>query len=408
MKTNQAMKKSILWNTSGSIFYYFCQWAITILVVRLSKDYIAAGNLSLAMTTSSTFSAISLFSMRNFQISDITEKYNNKIYVGSRIVTCFLAYFMCTIWIFANSYSLLQRICIEAFMLIRIAEAMVDVLHGVAQKHWRYDLIGKSFFLRGILTILSFVLLIITTSDLKLTLVIMAALNLCCAIFFDLYQVKKIDVVTPVLKNKKVVQLLKECLPIVIFNFLLSLINLIPKLVLEKQAGTDLLGIYSSIASPTLIVQLFASVAFNPMVPLFTDAYLKGDRKKYRQLLHKTLFLLVVLAITASAGGVLFGEFGLQILFGDKMKPYVSLLLPIIWCTLLTAFIWVLSAILIALRKTKALMYGMIAACLVCLLSVKKMILVYGMNGVSITQIIVMGLFLAYLFLLCERVGKKK
>ena len=67
------MKKSnVIWNTVGSVFYSACQWIITIIVVHVAT-YETAGHLSLAMTMSSSFSAISLFSMRNYQVSDVKE-----------------------------------------------------------------------------------------------------------------------------------------------------------------------------------------------------------------------------------------------------------------------------------------------------------------------------------------------
>ncbi len=125
------MRKNVIWNTVGSIFYCACQWLITIIVVRVST-YEDAGYLSLAMTTSSSFSAISLFSMRNFQVSDIKNEYSSAIYTGSRILTSLLAFALCilvSVW----GNSLYQILCIAAFMLVRVAEAIVDVMHGIDQ-----------------------------------------------------------------------------------------------------------------------------------------------------------------------------------------------------------------------------------------------------------------------------------
>ena len=40
-----SIKQNMLWNSFGSITYLACQWLITILVVRLSSGYEAAGTL---------------------------------------------------------------------------------------------------------------------------------------------------------------------------------------------------------------------------------------------------------------------------------------------------------------------------------------------------------------------------
>lgn len=71
MGQQENIKKNVIWNTCGSVFYSLCQWLLTAIVIR-GASYEAGGVLSLAMTTSSSFSAISLFSMRNYQVSDLT------------------------------------------------------------------------------------------------------------------------------------------------------------------------------------------------------------------------------------------------------------------------------------------------------------------------------------------------
>ena len=151
MEQTEHMRKNVLWNTCGSVFYSVCQWLLTAIVIR-GASYEAGGILSLAMTTSSSFSAISLFSMRNYQVSDLKGEYSTDEYVGSRVITCIAAFFCCVVTaVYHNSWE--QMLCIDAFMLVRVAEGWVDVLHGVDQKYEKYDYIGKSYFLRGIITL---------------------------------------------------------------------------------------------------------------------------------------------------------------------------------------------------------------------------------------------------------------
>lgn len=395
------MKKNVIWNTSGSIFYCVCQWLITILVVRMSS-YHDAGELSLAMTTSSSFSAIALFSMRNFQVSDVKGEYATDVYVGSRIITCLAAVVCCAVTAFiGNGWH--QMLCIDAFMLVRAAEGIVDVLHGVNQKYERYDYIGKSYFLRGILTIASFVAGIYATKDLLATLVAMALLNLLAAFLYDWRKTWRLEHFHPILFQKEVFRLLKTCLPIVVFTFLLSLENLVPKQVLERLAGTDALGIYSSIASPTLVVQVFASVAFNPFLPRFSKAYYDGEMDRFQKMLHGAYLVLGGMCAVVTVGAMLLGRWGLRLLFGgDEILQYYGLFMPIVWCTLMVAIIWILSAILIALRQMKSLIIGMVLDFLLCLAIVTPLIEHYGKNGVSIAQLIVMGIYILYMAAVCE------
>ena len=140
---------------------------------------------------------------------------------------------------------------------------------------------------------------------------------------------------------------------------LLSLENLIPKISLKQWYGEEQLGIYSSIASPTLVVQVFASVAFNPFLPAFSLAYQQGEWKKFRGMFHKALAALAGMCLVVTLGGMLFGRLGLTILFGESILEHYNLFLPIVWCTILTALIWILSSLVVAVRRIKWLLAGM-------------------------------------------------
>ena len=203
-------------------------------------------------------------------------------------------------------------------------------------------------------------------------------------------------------------ELLRKCFPIVIFTFLLSLENLIPKNILQQQFGAEELGIYSSIASPTLVVQVFANVAFNPFLPQFSLLYNRGDIKKLKQMLHKVYFFMVSMCILVSLGVLVFGRLGLQILFGENILKYYYLFYPIVWCTILTAIIYVLSAIMIALRRTVALVVGMIIDFGICVYLAPGFIAQYEKNGVSLIQILVLAIYIVFLLIICEYVIRRK
>ena len=400
MDNNTNMKKNVAWNTLGSVFYCACQWLITVLVVRIS-GYGTAGYLSLAMTTSSSFSAISLFSMRNYQVSDVTDEYTASQYVGSRLFTSMIALAGCSVVAILTS-SWYQALCIIAFMLIRVAEALVDVLHGINQKYDRYDLIGKSYILRGIATIISFIVMLKVVNNLFVTLMIIAILNLIIAILFDWRNTDRLEKIQPEILSKAVLELLKKCAPIVIFSFLLSLENLIPKNVLQELAGTDEVGIYSSIASPTLVVQVFASVAFNPFLPKFSTLYVQKKYDAFLKLLHKAYVALAVMGLVVTAGGMLLGRIGLKILFGADILQYYDLFMPIVWCTILTAIIWILSSLVIALRQIKWLLIGMIVDFGMCIAVVYPCVNYFGKNGVSFVQIMAYAIYILYMIAVCE------
>lgn len=394
--------KNIFYNTFGNIFYSFCQWLITIVVVYLENyEFGAAGILSLAMTTSSSFSAISLFSMRNYQISDSKGEFTQSQYVSSRIITCAAALIACVIYAIPGN-NVFQVLCIVAFMLVRIAEGFADVLFGVDQLHNRYGLICLSCTLRGLMTIGSFVLMMRMTHNLVITLFTMAILNLLIVMIIDIRLTFKLEKIVLNLRDKAIVKLLRQCLPLVAFTFLLSLVNLIPKQILNTLQGEDALGVYSSLASPTLVIQIFASVAFAPFVPKLADLLEKHEFAKFLKILRLTYLGIVILAGVALAGAALLGRPVLFFLFKEKILEHYDLFMPIIWCTLLLAGVWVINAIVITLRRLKMLLIGMAIDFVILCLVTYPCVSIYGQNGVSYAQIIALGLLLPLMAGICE------
>ena len=287
----ESLAKNMLWSSVGNLVYCICLWAITILTVRLCS-YDQAGYLSLAMSASSTCATIGLFSMRNYQISDIESEFSVSEYVGSRFFTCLLSVVFCLVYCLRSS-SLYQALCILAFMTIRIAECGVDVIHGVDQKYGRYDIIGKSLLIRGLMTVVVFTCCMITMNDLLLSLTVTGVVNIIVMIVYDVRKTQHFESIKPSFDIRKISVLLKKCVPLVIMSFLLSTIPLIPKSSLQTLVSNEMLGIYSSIGSPTLVVQVFATYAFNPLLPKLAEYYTRKDYDRFLQVFHKLFVILI-------------------------------------------------------------------------------------------------------------------
>ena len=394
--------KNVFYNTFGNIFYSFCQWLITIVVVYLENyEFGSAGILSLAMTTSSSFSAISLFSMRNYQISDSKGEFTQGQYVSSRLITCAVALIACIIYAIPGN-NIFQVLCIAAFMLVRISESLADVLFGVDQMHDKYGLICLSCTLRGLLTAGSFIVVMRMTHNLVLTLFTMAVLNLLIVVIIDVRITFKLEKIIIKLKDKSLIKLFKQCMPLVVFTFLLSLVNLIPKQVLNMVQGEDALGVYSSIASPTLVVQVFASVAFAPFIPKLAQLLEQKEYDKFLKIQRFTYIGLAVLAGVVLAGAALLGRPALFLLFKEDILEYYDLFIPIVCCTILLAGVWVIDAIVVTVRRLKILLIGMAVDFVILCLITYPCITIYGQNGTSYAQIIALGLLLPFMAGICE------
>lgn len=393
------MKKNVAYNVLGSFAYTISQWMITVLIVYLGT-YREAGFLSLAMTISSSFAVVTLFNVRGYQISDVKDEFDSNIYVGSRIITCTISFVLCVFYSIWNNEKYVAG-CIIAYMVIRIAEGISDVMHGINQKLNRYDLIFKSYIMRGFATVVPFILIYTITRDLLLTLWVTSGANLLISIFFDIRSSWKIDRFGFNVRGKGNLELLVKCLPMVLFSLLLSFVPMLTRQYLEESQGAEILGIYSSIASPTLVVQVFASVVFNPFIPQIATLFKEKKKEQLQKMFKYVCMTLVILMIVSFIGGAVIGKLGLKILYGEYILSYYYLFMPIIGCTVGLSFVWTLSSILIALRKIRALVFGMIICFIICFMVYKPLIDNYVANGVSYVQISVYLIFSVYMMAVC-------
>ena len=387
MKESNKIKNSILYNSIGSFTYLFCQWIITFIVVWIA-GYETAGILSLAMTVSTTYTVIASFNMRNYQASDIKNKFSEKTYITSRIITCLVALILTIIYSVFKHFKMYQILCIIFYMIFKLSEAFVDVIHGSLQKKWRFDIIGLSFFIRGILTLATFSITLLLSKNILLSIILMMISTYIFIYFYDIKNYKK-EYKDLGIKNKNnIIKLLIICIPLVIYGFLFNYVSMFPKVTLEKILGTKMLGYYSTVATPALIIQVACSFIFSPLVSHFAELYDKNKIKELKQIMNKTNLLIMIIGLLGIIFSHFFANFFLTILFGKEIAPYTYLFSGVIIVSTIIAIIWFLGTILTVIRDYKTLLLGATISLLTSLTLSKIMISTYGLNGINYTLIL--------------------
>lgn len=385
-----SITENMLWNSFGSFLYLFSQWVLTVIIVHLS-GYGDAGIFSLAMSLTNMFYCIAIYGIRNYQVSDIKNKYSDGIYILSRIITCVAAFIFCAGFIVVNSYNSKTSLAIVLYMFFKISEAIVDVFHGIDQKLWRMDVIGKSFIIRAFSTFILFTVTLYLSENLCVSIAMMAIGAYFGIIVYDIPQSYKLENFNIELNFRFVNKLLCECLPLVIYLFLSTSLSTIPRYFLEKFYSNEVLGIYASIATPAVIVQVAASYFFNPFITLFAEKYNAHQLNEFVKLFKKCMLVILLLSIVAIIGAIILGNFGLRLLFGESILQYSYLLIPIIICTILTAIVWFLCTLLTVMREFKGLIFSNVLAVLVCVVLSLTLIPQLSMNGVNIVMMISLG-----------------
>ncbi|MBS6373898.1 MAG: hypothetical protein KH431_04720 [Erysipelotrichaceae bacterium] len=376
-------KQNLLWNSIGSFTYLMCQWLLTLLVVRLSSDFNNAGNFALAISVTNIFYNLACFNVRQFLVSDIQNEYEVRDYIPFRIVTCAMAMILCIAYILFFNYSQSQIACIVLYMVFKIGEAVVDLFHSFEQRSGRMDIGGFSLFCRGLLSLISFFVGMRLFNNVNIAIICMIIITWIFIFTFDLHKVKGFVSLEYRFEWKKIKSLFMKFLPLTIGSFIGTTTGTLPRQLLESIHGTAALGIYGTVATPAVIVQVASSYIYNPMLVSFAKYRKNAHKKEFTALFLKTSGIILLLSIICLIGSYLFAEWGLTLLYGSEVGHNAYLFIPVIIYTSLNGFQWFYSSILVVFRCMKSLLVINFISFLICILTARSFISNYGMNGVS-------------------------
>lgn len=387
------IRQNMLWNIAGSMGFIAAQWLMTICIVHLA-GYSEAGYLSLGLSLTNIFTNIAYFCIRNFQVSD-EGVYSQSIYVTHRLAASAAAFLLYGLFAAVNGYSPYVLAFLLLFMLYRLNEAVVDVFHGIDQRAWRLDIAGKSFLLRGILTLAVFVIAEAVTKNLVLTTFLMLLAAYGVVLFYDVPKARQNAPFGLLWDAKALRALTKECFPLFFYAICLNAVVPIPRYFLEKIAGSEVLGYYSSVAIPASLIQLLASYIYTSFTKLFSEYRSQNDKTAFLRLFQRLFLAITVTVAAALAGSALLGEWALVLLFTEGIRKYAYLLVPTIASCGVIAFVWFVGTVLTILRDMKGLLIGAAAGMAAAAAFSYPCILAWGADGVNVVLFVSSGITLA-------------
>ena len=381
-----SIRRNMLWNSAGSLTNLGCQWLITILIVRLSDGYDAAGVYSLAMSVYGIFSQLAQYRTYTYQVSDVSGENTTGEYLAFRGITCLVA------MVFTMGYAVVTcrpdvLLAIFLYALYKMASLVIDVLHASDQQAHRMDYIGISLALQGVSSVALFVLVFAGTHSLELTLLAMTLGIVAIGVVYDLPRTRLLTKVAPRISGEKVRYLLVRCAPVVVAGIACSAAPSIPRQYLSAMMGNSALGIYASVAAPVALIQMGASYIYNPLLGYFSERFAARDARGFARLLGTAFLGIVAVGAVCAIGLELFGAPLLSLVYGKSIVEHLYLLQPLVLCAVVTGLMWFVNDLLIALRGFRATLIGSIIALVVSLLVMVPAVGALGMNGVTAANV---------------------
>lgn len=395
-----SVKQNMAWNSIGSMINLGCQWLITILIVRLGNGYEAAGVYSLATSVYGIFSPVGQYRMKTYQVSDVRGENTTGEYLAFRYITVAVSLVLC----FGYSAISCPSYALPAIMLYGVFKSVsliIEVLHACDQQHGRMDYVGQSLALQGVVSFAVFVGLFMVTGNLEITLLAMSVSVAVVGLLLDAPRTLRFDSLFPRIGRDKVFRLLGVCLPAVVAGIAASAAPSLPRQYLSLVMGSESLGIYSSIAAPIAIIQMGASYVYGPLLTYFSLSYAEGNKKEFIGLLRKAVLGIVGIGVICTIAIVLLGEPLLVLLYGESIRSYTSLMVPMIPFAVLTGGMWFTNDLSMSLRSFQGSFWGGVSSLVCAIVAMAPMVSLYGMNGVTFTgllscfvSVLVMSIFL--------------
>lgn len=389
MEKKKNFNKNFIWNIIGTTFNAFNSLFFMIIVTRVNGTN-DAGIFTLAYSTACILYFIGVYAGRIFQVTD-KEKINDKEYVVNRISTTIIMMIVTIGFVLIKQYDIYKASVFIIICLYKALEAFSDVLFGILQKNEQLYKVGKSFFVKALLSLVTFFIVDLVTKNIILSSCMIVISNLIVILVYDFVNIRKLINKEEKVQYKNVLRIYKTGFFVFAISFLGLYIMNAPKYAIDDYLNEHIQAIYGIIIMPATIVGLFAQFIIHPYLNTIVDLYKEGKIKEIRKLVMKIIFAIIILGLICIAGAYLLGIPVLELIYGIELEEYRWNLACIIFASTLSVIGTVYSSVLTTIRKTfsQFIIYCIVTA--IAIITSYILTFKFEINGATVAYFIIMA-----------------
>lgn len=315
------MKKDVFWNSIGTALWSFSSLFLLIAVTRINGIE-ESGLFSFAFAFALIMFTVACYGGRTYQVSDHQGSFSINSYVSLRLFTSFMAIIVTVIFILTNGYDWYKSILILLLVGQRVFDAIADVFYGILQKKHHLYISGKSLFFKSLLSLIIFLAIDITTTNLLLATLSLPLVSLLFILFYDIPQSKKVDAF-------KIKPNLTELIKILKYTFL-PFITIVMSLIFANLARyfidinhPDLQGYFGIIIMPLSLILLMFSFVLTPALLRLSNSYNTKDFRSLNKMISKIIILITLGTIVLCILAYYISAPVLQLFFNVDFNDYV-------------------------------------------------------------------------------------
>ena len=284
-------------------------------------------------------------------------------------------------YLIACGYEFYTLLAVLIYTIFRGIEALSDVVFGELQRVGHLEVAGISMSAKGVVCVVVFSIVLLWSKNINLALFGIAVV---AALFLVLYDYKRyLKYCNPSKKSDQgsVKELLMMGFPMLLTTVFPIIVTAIPRLALEQYYGTELLGIYSSIATPTVLLTTIIPNMLCPFMTYYGICYEKKEYKKLLLMMWISILCSALLGILACILAYFFGDVVMGTIFGKEILPYLYVFIPLIIATIVYAFSMCGNSVLITIRFPMWLTLFAASALIVSIIITSQLVEHYFMIG---------------------------
>lgn len=404
---NNIERRTAIWNMVSSILGA-AQSAIFLLVVTHVCDAVYAGIFSIATTLGYQIIAIGSYGMRNFQATDVKQKYKFKEYLLSRYFTSIAMFIFLIGYVWIKDYNTEKALIILAFGVYKAVDVIEDVFHGEFQRYNRLDIGAISMTIRYVISFLVFAVVLITSHNLLFACICEAVISILVFIIltYEVIKPRKILSVKGALKHTG--WLLRDCFPLFIGGFLYLYVCNAPKYAIDNCLSQESQMYFAILFMPVFVVNLLSSFVYRPLLVGMAICWNEKRNKEFWHMVMIQIALIFVLTILGILGAYLCGTQILSLVYGVDVNPYRNCLVLLMFGGGFAALIGFLINVLTVMRLQTLLLLGYMVASVAALIVSNPIVSKLGIFGASILYVGLMVLVAAFLLVSAVFYKKKK
>lgn len=302
MNQEKKIVKVFFWNSLASILLALQSVAMLMVIMRIGQLE-DAGVFSFGFSNANLFLHLGRFGMRNYQSSDVLEKYSFRLYQKARIITIAVMIVGCSAFTLMSSilsgYTQYKFTMIMLLCVMKAIDAYEDVYHGNYQQHGHIDLAARLQTERIVLSFVVFTIDVIVFRDINQALV-MSNLFSIAFLAYEIFYVKRKFEMPAIKKEDKggtAKIILKECTPLFLIAFIAFLISNFPKYAIDFCLADSDQAIFGFLFMPVFGINVLANSIFQPFVSRLAILWNKKDYHAFSKAFRKQEITVVLLIL---------------------------------------------------------------------------------------------------------------